>query len=84
MLAGLAATQIGLLAAAGAAAGAGPLFFAGSCGGAAATLALMIWRVRLRCVSSCWWWFAKGGYLTGGAIVLGLLADYAVRAGMGG
>lgn len=84
VLAGLAAVQVALLAAAGAAAGAGPLFFAGSCGGAAATLALMIWRVRLSSASSCWWWFAKGGYFTGGAVVLGLLADYVVRVSWGG
>ena len=79
VLSGLSVTQIGLLAVAGYFAGAGPLFFIGSCGGAAVTLATIIWRVRLKEVSNCWWWFKNGCWWTGGAISLGLLGDYLVR-----
>jgi 4-hydroxybenzoate polyprenyltransferase len=79
ILSGLAVTQIGLLAAAGVAAGAGPVFFVGSCGGAAATLATMIHKVNLRSVKDCWWWFVNGCWLTGGAISTGLAAEYVVQ-----
>jgi len=79
VLSGLAVVQISLLAAAGSAVGFGPVFFVGSCGGAAATLATMIWRVKLKSVENCWWWFRNGCYLTGGAISAGLLGEYAVR-----
>ena len=76
VLSGLAVVQVGLLAAAGIAAGVGPIFFVGSCGSAAATLGLMIWKVRLKEVSSCWWWFKNGAWLTGGGIAGGMLAEY--------
>ena len=79
ILAGLAVTQIGLLAAAGVAAGAGPMFFVGSCGGAAVTLAIMIKRVNLKSVKDCWWWFVNGCLLTGGVISVGLAGDYLVK-----
>lgn len=76
VLSGLAIVQTGLLAAAGAAIGAGPVFFVGSCGSAAATLGIMIWRVKLKEVSSCWWWFKNGALFTGGGIASGILAEY--------
>ena len=79
ILTGLAVTQIGLLAAAGAVAGAGPIFFVGSCGGAAVTLAIMIKRVNLKSVKDCWWWFVNGCLLTGGVISAGLAGDYLVK-----
>jgi len=79
VLSGLAIVQIGLLAAAGATAGAGPVFFIGSCGSAAATLGLMIWKVKLKDVSNCWWWFKNGAWFTGGGIAAGLLGDYLVQ-----
>ncbi|KAI1878884.1 hypothetical protein JX265_003061 [Neoarthrinium moseri] len=79
VLTGLATVQIGLLGAAGWAAGAGPLFFAGSCGGAALTLGYMIKKVNLKSVKDCWWWFVNGCWITGGVITLGLGADYVVR-----
>ena len=79
VLSGLAIVQTGLLAAAGAAAGAGPLFYIGSCGGAALTTGYMIWRVRLKSVQDCWWWFRHGCWYTGGAISLGLAADYLAK-----
>lgn len=79
VLSGLAAVQIGLLGAAGVAAGAGPAFFVGSCGGALVTLGIMIRRVNLKSVKDCWWWFVNGCWITGGVISLGLAADYAVR-----
>lgn len=79
VLSGLAAVQIGLLGAAGFAAGAGPLFYIGSCGGALATLGLMIKRVNLKSVKDCWWWFVNGCWITGGTIGLGMAADYTAR-----
>jgi 4-hydroxybenzoate polyprenyltransferase len=79
VLSGLAAVQIGLLGAAGWAAGAGPVFFVGSCGGAALTLGWMIKKVNLKSVKDCWWWFVNGCWITGGVISLGLGADYMVR-----
>ncbi|CZS99426.1 related to para-hydroxybenzoate polyprenyltransferase precursor [Rhynchosporium agropyri] len=79
ILSGLAVAQVGLLAAAGVAAGAGPLFVVGSCGGAAVTLAVMIRKVNLKSVKDCWWWFVNGCWLAGGVISVGLGADYLVR-----
>ena len=79
ILSGLAVTQIGLLAAAGVAAGAGPVFFIGSCGGAAVTLAIMIRKVNLKSVKDCWWWFVNGCWLTGGVISAGLGAEYLIQ-----
>lgn len=79
VLSGLAVAQIGLLGAAGWAAGAGPLFFVGGCGGAALTLGYMIRKVNLKNVKDCWWWFVNGCWITGGAISLGMGADYVAR-----
>ncbi|KAK2753963.1 Para-hydroxybenzoate--polyprenyltransferase, mitochondrial precursor (PHB:polyprenyltransferase) [Arachnomyces sp. PD_36] len=79
VLSSLAITQAGLLAIAGAATGAGPVFFLGSCGGSMIALGTMIWKVRLDDVQNCWWWFKNGCWLTGGAITLGLLGDYITR-----
>jgi 4-hydroxybenzoate polyprenyltransferase len=81
VLSGLAVAQVGLLAAAGVAAGAGPAFFVGSCGGALVTLGVMIRRVDLKSVRDCWWWFVNGCWITGGVVSLGLAADYAMRYG---
>ncbi|KAL2071436.1 hypothetical protein VTL71DRAFT_12671 [Oculimacula yallundae] len=79
ILSGLAVAQIGLLAAAGVAAGAGPVFFVGSCGGAAVTLAVMIKKVNLKSVKDCWWWFVNGCWITGGVISAGLGGDYIIQ-----
>jgi 4-hydroxybenzoate polyprenyltransferase len=79
VLTGLAVTQIGLLAAAGVAAGAGPVFFVGSCGGAAVTLAVMIKKVNLKSVKDCWWWFVNGCWMTGGVIAAGLAGEYLLQ-----
>ena len=81
VLSGLAVVQIGLLATAGIAAGVGPAFFVGSCGSAAATLGLMIWKVKLKEVSSCWWWFRNGAWLTGGGIAGGMFVEYVIKSG---
>ncbi len=80
VLSGLAVVQVGLLAAAGSAVGVSPVFFIGSCGSAAATLGVMIWKVRLKEVSSCWWWFRNGAWLTGGGIAGGMLAEYMLNS----
>ena len=79
VLTGLAAVQVGLLAVAGAAVGAGPVFFVGSCGSAVVALGVMIWRVRLKEVANCWWWFRKGVWFTGGGIAVGMLGEYVAR-----
>lgn len=79
VLSALAVTQVGLLTGAGYAAGAGPLFFLGSCGGALMTLGFMIKRVNLKSVKDCWWWFVNGCWITGGVISIGMAADYAFR-----
>ncbi|KAG9248177.1 UbiA prenyltransferase family-domain-containing protein [Calycina marina] len=79
ILSGLAVYQIGLLAAAGVLAGAGPVFFVGSCGVASVSLAVMIKRVNLKSVEDCWWWFVNGCWITGGAISAGLAGDYLLR-----
>lgn len=79
VLSGLAVVQLSLLSATGLAAGMGPLFFVGSCGGAALTLGTMIRRVKLKEVKNCWWWFVNGAWLTGGAISLGLVGEYLAR-----
>jgi len=79
VLTGLAVVQIGLLAGAGIATSAGPAFFIGSCGGAALTLGYMIKKVNLKSVKDCWWWFVNGCWITGGAISLGLGADYLIQ-----
>ncbi|TKA64648.1 hypothetical protein B0A49_08418 [Cryomyces minteri] len=79
VLAGLGVAQVALLGAAGAAVGAGPIFFVGSCGSAALSLATMVWRVRLQSVRDCWWWFQWGCWFTGGGIAAGLAAEYAAR-----
>ncbi|PGG98314.1 4-hydroxybenzoate polyprenyl transferase [Blastomyces parvus] len=76
ILSALAVTQVGLLAAAGVAVNAGPIFFIGSCGSAVASLATMIWKVKLKDVGDCWWWFKNGCWITGGGITLGLLGEY--------
>lgn len=79
VLSGLAMAQVTLLAIAGVASGAGPVFFFGSCGSAILSLGIMIWRVRLKDVKNCWWWFKHGCWITGGGIALGMVGDYFAR-----
>lgn len=76
VLSGLAAVQVSLLATAGLATGAGPVFFVGSCGSAILSLGIMIWKVQLKNVQNCWWWFKNGCFLTGGGITLGMFLEY--------
>ena len=78
VLTGLGAVQVVLLGAAGWALGAGPVFFVGSCGSAIVTMGVMIWRVNLKSVGNCWWWFRNGVWFTGGGIALGMLGEYLV------
>jgi len=79
ILTGLAITQVSLLAAAGAVVGAGPVYFVGSCWGAALTLGVMIKKVNLKDVKNCWWWFVNGCWLTGGVIAGGMGVEYLVQ-----
>ncbi|KAL8659441.1 MAG: hypothetical protein Q9202_007121 [Teloschistes flavicans] len=76
VLSGLAAVQTGLLITAGWMISASPVFFISTTASTVATLGLMIWKVKLKEVSSCWWWFKYGAWFTGGGISLGLLAEY--------
>ena len=76
VLSALAVVQTGLLASAGLAVGAGPVYFLGVCGSAASTTGLMIWKVRLDRADDCWWWFRHGCWYTGGGIAAGLGAEY--------
>lgn len=68
--------QVVLLGCAGLAVGAGPVFYFGACGGAAATVGWMVAKVNLKSVEDCWRWFKNGAWLTGGAVSLGLAAEY--------
>ena len=76
VLSGLGILQVGLLAAAGSMLGAGPAFFLLGCGSAAVTLGTMIWKVNLKSVPNCWWWFRWGVWFTGGGISSGMLIEY--------
>lgn len=76
VLTGLAAVQVGLLAAAGVAIGASPVYYIGTCGSAIASLGTMIWKVNLSSVKDCWWWFRNGCWFTGGGISIGLVVEY--------
>lgn len=75
----VAGVQVALLAGAGVAVGAGPAYFVGTCGGAAATLGWMIAKVDLGSVKDCAAWFKKGAWFTGGAIAIGMGGEYLVR-----
>lgn len=77
-LAAVSVVQVALLAGAGAAVGVGPVYYAGTCGGAGVTLGYMITKVNLRSVRDCWRWFKTGAWFTGGAISLGLCSEYLV------
>lgn len=79
VLLGLSGVQVGLLGLAGYFAGAGPVFFAGSCGGAAIMLGYIVRKVNLRSVRDCAKWFRKGAWLTGGVISAGMFGDYLYR-----
>ncbi|PWY63713.1 4-hydroxybenzoate polyprenyl transferase [Aspergillus heteromorphus CBS 117.55] len=79
VLSALATLQVGLLAAAGVAAGSGPIFFFGSCGSAIVSLGLMIRKVQLQDARNCWWWFKNGCLFTGGGIATGMFLDYVAK-----
>ena len=78
MLAGMALVTVGLLHTAGQSLGLGvhSRYFAGSVLGTSLALALKIWRVNLQEPASCWWWFARGGLITGSCIMSGILGEY--------
>lgn len=76
VLLGLSVVQVALVGLAGHLVGAGPIFFLGSCGGAALTLIGIVQRVDLKDVHDCARWFRKGAWLTGGIISAGMLGDY--------
>ena len=76
VLSGLAVAQTTLLSTAAALLNASPVFMIGTSASTATTLGLMIWKVKLKDVSSCWWWFKYGAWFTGGGISFGLFAEY--------
>ena len=71
--------QVALLFTTGHLINAGPLYFAGACGGTGASLAYMIWIVDLTVPEECWWWFRDGHWFAGGSVAIGLLAEYQSR-----
>ncbi|KAF2210406.1 hypothetical protein CERZMDRAFT_45246 [Cercospora zeae-maydis SCOH1-5] len=76
-LSAVSAIQVGLLAGAGVAIGAGPVYFLGTVAGTAATSVYMIRRVNLNDVEDAAYWFFKGAWKwTGGIITLGLTGEY--------
>lgn len=75
----VATVQVCLLGTAGFVIGAGPIFYAGTCGGAAITLAYMVRSVNLSDAQDCWAWFRKGAWYTGGVISLGFAGEYAAQ-----
>ena len=75
--------QFGLLVVVGVQAGFGPLYFAGSCVGAALGMARMLVKVDLGDPASCAWFFRHGFFEVGGCMVGGLVAQYLVRLGGG-
>jgi 4-hydroxybenzoate polyprenyltransferase len=79
VLTGLAVVQLGFLASAGLVLGTSPVFYLLSCGSAAATLGTMIWKVKLKSVRNCWWWFKMGAWFTGGGISVGMFAEYLTK-----
>ncbi|KAF2014436.1 UbiA prenyltransferase [Aaosphaeria arxii CBS 175.79] len=68
--------MVGLLAAVGWLSGMGLLFQAIAVGGPMVSLAVMIQRVELQRTESCWWWFGNGFWYAGGAMAVGLGAEY--------
>ncbi|KAF8456743.1 UbiA prenyltransferase family-domain-containing protein [Kalaharituber pfeilii] len=68
IMTGLGAVQLCFLSAAGVLAGCGPVFFVGSCGGAAVGLGWMIYRARLK----VWCAVVVGGVAIGG----GMMGEY--------
>lgn len=79
----LSVLQFGLLVIVGVQAGFGPLYFAGSCVGAALGTARMLVKVDLGDPASCAWFFRHGFFEVGGCMVGGLVAQYLVRLGGG-
>lgn len=77
----LSVLQFGLLVIVGVQAGFGPLYFAGSCVGAALGMARMLVKVNLGDPASCAWFFRHGFFEVGGCMVGGLVAQYLVRLG---
>lgn len=58
----------------------GYLYYLLSVCGPMASLGSMIVMVNLNDSASCWTWFSKGFWLTGGAITAGLLGEYLVQS----
>ncbi|MCJ1421776.1 Para-hydroxybenzoate--polyprenyltransferase, mitochondrial precursor (PHB:polyprenyltransferase) [Xylographa parallela] len=79
LLSSLAVTQVSLLAATGFLAGMSPLYFLGSCGGTAVSLAIMISKVNLARPESCAWWFRMGTWFVGLTVAGGLGAEYSMK-----
>ena len=79
LLSSLAVAQVSLLAATGLLTGMSPLYYLGSCGGTAMSLAIMIRKVDLKRPESCAWWFRMGTWFVGLAVVSGLCGEYSMR-----
>ena len=58
---------------------AGLVYYAVTCGGVAAVLITMVWRVDLEQPASCWWWFVNGSLAVGAVVTMGLAGEYVDR-----
>lgn len=54
----------------------GVMYYMIAVGGSVTSLGLMIARVQLESMESCWWWFGNAFWFTGGSIGGGLLVEY--------
>jgi len=79
ILTGLAVVQTAFLAGAGFALDVSPVYYLLVCGASVIGNGLQIWKVRLTDPSSCWWWFRKGVWITGGTITFGMAAEYSTQ-----
>jgi len=79
MLWSAAIIQVGYLFMTGVLMGAGPIYFAGACGGTAISLTWMLLSVDLESPKSCMWWFHRGHWFVGGNVAGGLAAEYVSR-----
>ena len=78
-LGALAIIQTACLIAVGYSEGYSLVYYVLCCGGAATSLATMLWRVQLDVGESCAWWFGPGSRAVGASVVAGLVGEYIVN-----
>ena len=82
LLAALVIIQHEMLCRTGVVADSGPLFFIFSVGAASLCMVVVLWHVQLKTPESCIWWSSRGGIISGAAILLGIVSDYASSEGL--